>query len=505
MYAHLDMYNKKAVSPVVGFIMIVAILVCFMALLQSQFLPMWNKKVERKSQSRLISEVSEIPHILTGSTSTPFKLDLGTIYPKYPFLFSPPPTAGYIKFLPENVMINATISGTNQKYNVSFKTYAILVHPFYVYSPDIQLIYEYTTVLENGSNYYKAIPVVNQTAFSKATICIPIINSTYKVISGVTVPLNFYLISKSYGISLDNVNVTFEVKNPDYWRSILDSIYGRSNVSVSGNTVTIHAGKITLYTPAWVVSATNSSIRVNRTIYAVVPLNNPVYVGVGNVAPVNVMVVDNFGNPISGVTINSTVKGTNVSVLPSTSETNLQGVATFYVEGLSYGNENINFTAGKVNSSVEVHVFALPAPVTPTVSSISLKGNLTLYSYNSSTYTYTGTLNATAVVYGSALGNVPVTITLSVLYYRGGGNSSFLVTSSTVYTNTVYTNKGIASINNVSVKIPLLTTITYKYAYTQLSARAGSVTVSYTNTTSIGRTGGGTVSTITTPATIYYP
>ncbi|RUM33335.1 MAG: hypothetical protein DSY33_04695, partial [Archaeoglobus sp.] len=147
-----------------------------------------------------------------------------------------------------------------------------------------------------------------------------------------------------------------------------------------------------------------------------------------------------------------------------------------------------------------------PAPVTPTVSSISLKGNLTLYSYNSSTYTYTGTLNATAVVYGSALGNVPVTITLSVSYYRGGGNSSFLVTSIPVYTNTVYTNsKGIASINNVSVKIPLLTTITYKYAYTQLSARAGSVTVSYINTTSIGRTGGGTVSTITTPATIYYP
>ena len=74
--------TKKAVSPVVGFIMILAIVAMFMAMVQSQLLPAWDKQVEARSFDRLASEVSRIPEILTSQvSSTTLKLDVGVYYP----------------------------------------------------------------------------------------------------------------------------------------------------------------------------------------------------------------------------------------------------------------------------------------------------------------------------------------------------------------------------------------------------------------------------------------
>ncbi len=286
------MLNKKAVSPVVGFVLVLAVISLSMALLQAQFLPAWEKRSEAKSSSRLLSEVSKIPEVLTQSSSTILKLDLGVRYTKYPLLVSPPSTAGYVRFIPENVTINATIAGTTTPYNRSYKTDAILVHPFYVYLSDRMYLYEYGAVFENGSNYYRPVPVVNQISFYKNTICIPILNSTEREVAGTNIPLNFFLVSKSTGIPLENVNITVETKNVNYWNHTLRAIYGASNISVRGNDVTVHVRSITLYTPSWVVSSQKVSSNMTRAVSKIVPLSGVVYVSDNSVTPVGVVVVD---------------------------------------------------------------------------------------------------------------------------------------------------------------------------------------------------------------------
>ncbi len=213
--------------------------------------------------------------------------------------------------------------------------------------------------------------------------------------------------------------------------------------------------------------------------------------------------------------VNATVKygATNASISPARLETNIQGEATFYVHGLNAGNATLNFTAGSANASVEVRVLATPVPTpVPTVSSIDLKGNLTLWNYSSTTSSYTGSLNATAKVLdvnGNPVSGVPVTITLSVLYYKGGGGgTTWLVSTTTVYTNTSTTDSsGVVKLSDVSVNVSLSATISYKYAYTELSASCYGVTTSYTNYSSIASaTGGGVSSAIPTyPYTICYP
>ncbi len=510
--------SGRAASPVVGFVMILAIVAMFMAMAQSQLLPAWNKQVEAESFNKLASEVSKIPEILTSQTSsTTLKLDVGVVYPKYPLLVNPPPVAGYVEFLPENVTINGTVAGTGSWYNRSFRTSAIVIHPNYLYSPDRSLVYEYTGVFENWSSGYTSV-LVNQTAFSKTTVVLPLLNTSDRIVSGTTIPLYFYLVGKSYGISLENLSLTLEVRNTgelSYWDRVLKTTYGISNVSITGNKIKVYIGTATLYTPSWSVSSQKTNPKIVKTISKVLPLNNPVYVDVGGVTPVSVVVLDQFGNVYPGVEVNATVSygSTYVSVYPSYLSTNLNGEATFYVKGLSAGNATVEFYAGNRSANVTVHVLAQPVPTaTPVpafVKFVPNRNNLTLISYSTATYNYSGLLNATVQVLdasGNPVRGVPVTISLNVLYYKGGGGS-FLIGSTTAYTTTLITDStGTVYLREAKVSVPLYYGVPYKYAYTQLSASCSGITTSYTNTTSIGGYWGGIpVNSVTLPYTINYP
>ncbi len=422
-------------------------------------------------------------------------------------LYTPPPVAGYVEFVPENVTINGTIVN-GEYFNKSFTTSAIVIHPYYIYSPSRVLTVEYTSVFENN------LTLINQSAFSSTTAVIPVIEANRETVSGVKIPLNFYLLSKSTGIPLRNVSIKFETKNPSYWARILKAIY--SNVSVSGDVVTINASSLTLYLPYWYVSAVKATPSFNRYVYALVPLNSKVYVTAGNTVPVRVMVTDQYGNPYAGVNVTASVVygATYASVSPLNVTSNLQGIATFYVRGLNAGNATIEFKAGNASVNVSVAVLPLPIPTaTPVPTTIEfLSGNnLTLLSYNSLNYTYTASLNVSVKVLdasGNPVAGVPVTITLNVLYYNGGGGgTAYANVSSTAYANVVVTDSsGVAKITDLPITVPLPTTFSYKYAYTQLSASwAGIIKSSSYNYTSIASYSGGSIKTLTLPYTITYP
>ncbi len=496
--------SRKAVSPVVGFILILAIISLTMAIIQSTYVPAWSKEVEWKSFEKLTSQVSKIPEILTSSTSTSLSLQVGVSYPKYPLLYTPPPVAGYVEFVPENVTINGTIV-SGEYFNKSFTTSAIVIHPYYIYSPSRVLTVEYTAVFENN------LTLINQSAFSSTTAVIPVIEANREIVSGVKIPLNFYLLSKSTGIPLRNVSIKFETKNPSYWARILKAIY--SNVSVSGDVVTINASSLTLYLPCWYVSTVKATPSFNRYVYALVPLNSKVYVTAGSTVPVRVMVTDQYGNPYAGVNVTASVVygATYVSVSPLNVTSNLQGIATFYVRGLNAGNATIEFKAGNASVNVSVAVLPLPIPTaTPVPTTIEfLSGNnLTLLSYNSLNYIYTASLNVSVKVLdasGNPVAGVPVTITLNVLYYNGGGKGGSLL-SSPAYTNVVVTDSsGVAKITDLPITVPLSTNLSYKSAYTQLSASCAGITTSCTNYTPIASYFGGSIKTLPLPYTITYP
>ena len=62
--------DGKAVSPLIGFILLMAIVMGLIGILQSTSLPQWNKAVEAKHLSSLKYEVADISRLISISAST---------------------------------------------------------------------------------------------------------------------------------------------------------------------------------------------------------------------------------------------------------------------------------------------------------------------------------------------------------------------------------------------------------------------------------------------------
>ncbi len=366
--------NTRAISPVVGMVLVLAIIAGIMSIIQTQYVPRWDYQKEVQSYNALLSEVREIPALLTSSqSSTAVKLDAGTDYPQYPFLVNIKSSYGVVEIFPENVSVSYTVFG--KKVDENYTSSTIIVRPYYLYMPQVNITYEHGAVIMNGSNYARPI-VLSQVAFSKDSISLPIVESSNFSAAAKTFVLHFYLVSKGEGKEVSNLTVAFQTRYPELWEDILKKIYG-NNVSVSGSLVTLHvSGPVTLSISAWNTYAqpvgTPSSSR--RFVSAVIAVPEKVYLNPGQRSEINVQLLDRYGNPITNASINVKVDNASVCKILTNSSlsnkgtftTSIDGVANFFVEALNAGKTEIEVTTpipsangGKNTTVVEVNVTKL--------------------------------------------------------------------------------------------------------------------------------------------------
>lgn len=104
----------KAVSPLIGFILLMAIVMGLIGILQSTAVPQWNKAVEAKHLSSLKYEVADISRLISisASTGSPAKVVLkaGVDYPNYYILFSPSKASTTISAINLNVNISGYVT-----------------------------------------------------------------------------------------------------------------------------------------------------------------------------------------------------------------------------------------------------------------------------------------------------------------------------------------------------------------------------------------------------------
>ncbi|MET1124393.1 MAG: hypothetical protein ABWW66_03895, partial [Archaeoglobaceae archaeon] len=85
--------DSRAVSPLIGFVLLLMILMTLLGIAQSHWVPEWNRQVEAKHLDKLSYEVAELSEAvsLAASTGNPAKvvLDAGVSYPNYYVLISP--------------------------------------------------------------------------------------------------------------------------------------------------------------------------------------------------------------------------------------------------------------------------------------------------------------------------------------------------------------------------------------------------------------------------------
>jgi len=82
--------DERAVSPVLGAVLLAGILVLLISVLQTQAVPAWNEEVEFDHNQRTTADLerlqSTILRVSTTGTSQPVTVELGALYPQRVFL-----------------------------------------------------------------------------------------------------------------------------------------------------------------------------------------------------------------------------------------------------------------------------------------------------------------------------------------------------------------------------------------------------------------------------------
>ncbi len=366
--------NTRAVSPVVGMVLVLAIIAGVMSIIQTQYVPRWDYQKEVQSYNTLLSEVKEIPALLTSSqSSTAVRIDAGAEYPQYPFLVNIKSSYGVIDIVPENVSVSYTVFG--KKVDENYTSSAILIEPYYLYMPRVNITCEHGAVIVNGANYARPV-VLSQVAFSKDSISLPIVESKKFSAAARSFVLHFYLVSRGEGKEVSNLTIKFQTLYPKVWKNLLKKIYG-DNVSVSGDFVTLHVlGPVTLSITAWntytqPVGTPSSS---SRLVSAVIAVPEKVYLNPGQRSEVNVQLLDRYGNPITNASIRVRVDNASVCKIftnnslsdKGTFTTSVDGVADIFIQALNAGKTEIEITTpipaakgGKNSTVIEVNVTKL--------------------------------------------------------------------------------------------------------------------------------------------------
>ncbi|MEM2656930.1 MAG: hypothetical protein QXJ60_00385, partial [Archaeoglobaceae archaeon] len=241
--------NSKAVSPLIGFILLMAIVMGLIGILQSTAVPQWNKAVEAKHLSELkygVADVSEVIS-LSASTGNPAKVVLkaGVDYPNYYVLFSPPKASTTISTKDLGIRVDGDVSvgGERREFRLENTTSAIIVEPNYFYSSRSKLIYEHSAVLRLEDSF--VLKESDQISFSNNSISLYIIKANFNSFA-TTESANLIFIPVSIGgRNLFSGNISFECfdeKTAEWWNATLSKVYeGNSEVKISrtGNVVSL--------------------------------------------------------------------------------------------------------------------------------------------------------------------------------------------------------------------------------------------------------------------------
>ena len=357
--------DSKAVSPLIGFVLLLAIIMGFIGIVQSSWVPEWNKAVEAEHLDEVSYEVAELSEVvsLAASTGNPAKIviDAGVKYPEYYILISPSKAAGSVG--KRELWVNISGIAGSTSYTKNFTTYAITYKPNYLYSSSPELVFEHSAVLKMENSYL----VVNsdQSSFTRSKITLYLINATFNPFS-TTDNINLVFYPISYGGSTRFSGtiefVCYDERTASWWNETLSSIYGSDNVTQDGRKITLNVNNVELSINYFVATATSAGeveIVSEMSPAELQPLSESSYtVYEGTTVPLGVRVVDNYRNPVRNVPVEVKLDGSTVATLNS----NINGEVWFYHQAVDTGDHHLVFSTSFDSESYQIEVIERPSP-----------------------------------------------------------------------------------------------------------------------------------------------
>lgn len=331
--------NQKGVSPLLGFILMLMILMISISALQTTFVPSICKEVEADHMREITGQLIEIRNI-PSSTKT-LKLDMGIDYPEYIFLITPKSTATTMNVASYNVTIHYNeilANGTKVERSENFTSYRIEIAPNYVFYPKNTLILENTAIFKHAGNSY--IVMSDQSAFGEEVNFV-LLNATFTSIS-TTQSIDIISVPSSTGgrILAENLSISFDSVYPEYWEEI-----DGYNVTVDGNRVTIQRNDSVLFSLSYVTLYYGTKLSTTSSNpYRIVKVNplDSFTLKSGETLTLGAKILDKFNNPVEGITV--TVNSTIGEVSPSVLYTDSDGEVYSIFSAGSSGSGVVSFT-----------------------------------------------------------------------------------------------------------------------------------------------------------------
>jgi len=338
------MIDKKGLSVLVGFVLLLSILIISLSLIQVNLVPALCKEVELKHENSILYSVYALTDKLMEDSLATITFNLGVHYPSYPFLVSPP-TSG-CTLVVDKFKINVTYeellpNGTWVNRQISINTTRLTIYLNYFYNKGYKIVFENTAVFK-ADDEDKYIILSHQKMFENE-IKIVGINSTFQSMS-TTQPIDVWLEPVSYGgyVIARNITVEFESDYPDYWKNLTGY-----DVSVNGDKVTIKYDNVTILRISYFL-LTRGQYPYKLEPERIIPTNPTTNytLGVNKSIILGVKVVDKYNNPVRGERINVTVSNESVG------RVNVNKTYTNF-----YGNAYVIFTANSTGFTKVIFKF----------------------------------------------------------------------------------------------------------------------------------------------------
>ncbi len=335
--------DSKAVSPVIGFILLLQILIIFLAFVQTTVVPDQLKKIEFDNVRSLRSEMVKFSAMLS-SGSNAYLLVKTPEYPDYLFLLTPEPAGFSIWTEPFKINVSADIvlpNGSKMSLAKSYETRRIYVQMNNYFYPDTTLIFENTAVFQRNNGDYG---IASEQSIVRNGVYLIIIQSEISEAYNSPHEFSFKTISSGGRYYAENITVEFTSINPDYWKEIGFSVSGR----VVRTNITSGAFSIMVVSDLERKTGVSYLIKTN-------PFDSYSF-SIGDSKEFGVLALDNYLNPVSGVQIDASISGGVGSVTPQSLETDSSGAATVSFIATSPGNGEIVFSSGNFTLNYSITV-----------------------------------------------------------------------------------------------------------------------------------------------------
>lgn len=325
--------SQDAISPIIGVILILGLIVAGLAIVQTEAVPVWNSEIEfdhhQQVQEDMQNLVDAVYSVASTGSSQSITVNLGTTYPNRIVLRNPPSASGTLRTTPPalvNVSNAEALNNETADYwngtRYSFFSRGIVYSPDYNYYQNAPTtIYENRFLYNNFTDPHTIIKLQDQSLVNGRRINLLFVNGSYSTsqVEATSVPVQ-PISSSTTTIAVTNtsspINITIPSGlNASYWRSILDEEQTANGGHITSISDAGNAGQYNLVNITFEKGVTYnlkmSKIGMGRGFeqegeyYLTNVQGNNTNLDKGESQKLTVEVRDRYNNPVSGVEINA--------------------------------------------------------------------------------------------------------------------------------------------------------------------------------------------------------